>query len=361
MKTTHVAILVGLAMAASACGSSSTSPTTSTALGTPSLVSPAASASINATAQPITLTVANVSGASASATYTFEVASDSAFNTKVSTKTATSGSSGQTSVQADTLAAGATYYWHAKVTDGSSSGAFSNTNQFTIGATITIAAPVPVSPANGSASSGWPTMKVNNSVRTGPSGTLTYKFDVSTSSSFATIAFTATVAEGVGQTLFQPTPSQAATFGTTYYWRVTAIDATNGVSSAASTVQSFSYSSLAQGMASQQGFVLWPGVQPPVANFGSVKISAGWGLFTATSPIDGATVRSPTLEILRILDLLDRGMSGPAACDWLNANYGPTSALYYSGIEEGVIAFTYHYMAKNGANGEWELFFRIGA
>ena len=80
MKRTRVATLVGLvglAMAVGACSNSSSSPTTPTVtLGTPTLVSPAAFATISGTAQPITLTVTNVSGASASATYTFEVASD---------------------------------------------------------------------------------------------------------------------------------------------------------------------------------------------------------------------------------------------------------------------------------------------
>jgi hypothetical protein len=359
MKRTRALILVGLlglATAMVACGSSATSP--STTLGTPTPSSPASGATINGASQPITLTVTNASGASTSATYTFEVATDSAFAVKVSTKTATASSTGQTSVQIDTLTTNATYYWHARVQDGSNTGSYSTTSSFTLGAAVTVSAPTPVSPVDGSASGGWPILTVSNAARSGPTGALVYKFEIATSSAFTTIAVSATVVEGVGQTSFQPSASQAATMGATYYWRVTATDTTNNVSSAASTVRSFVFSSLAQSMAALQGLTLWPGAQPPSSTFGHVEISQGWDLFTRVSPLDGRTITSPTLEILRILDLLDRGMEPGTACSWLQANYG-TSALYYSDIVEGVIGFSYHYMAKT--NGQWELVFRIAA
>lgn len=360
MKRTRVGSLVGLiglAMAMAACNS--TSPTApSVTLGTPTPVSPAAGASFNGTAQPITLIVTNVSGASASVTYTFEVATDAAFAAKVSSKTVAAGTSGQTSVQADTLPANATYYWHARIQDGGSTGPFSTASAFTVGPAITISAPTPVSPADGTTAGGWPILTVANAVRTGPAGTLVYKFDIASTSAFTSLVISSTVNEGVGQTSFQPSANQTAAVGTTYYWRVTASDSTNNVSSAASAARSFVYNSLAQGMAALQGFTLWPGAQPPAGTFGHVKISIGWNLFTRVSPLDGRSITSPTLEILQILDLLDRGLDPGAACAWLGANYG-TSGLYYPDIVEGVIGFWYHYMAKT--NGEWELVFRIAA
>jgi hypothetical protein len=60
---------------------------------------------------------------------------------------------------------------------------------------------------------------------------------VSTSATFATIAATGTVAEGVNETDFAPAadlPIQS-----TLFWRVTAIDSANAISSPASTPQSF--------------------------------------------------------------------------------------------------------------------------
>jgi hypothetical protein len=360
MKRTRVATLaalVGLATIIAACRSTSPVAATTT-LGAPIPVSPASGASINGGAQPITLTVTNVAGASASATYTFEVATDAGFTAKVSTKTVPAGASGQTSAQADTLPTNATYYWHARVQDGGSSGSFSSASAFTVGSSVTISAPTPVSPADGVASAGWPTLTVSNAARSGPAGALAYKFEISTNSGFTTTVVSAIVNEGVGLTSFQPPANQAAPLGTTYYWRVTATDTTNSVSSSPSTTRRFVFSSLAQGMAVLQGFTLWPGAQPPAGTFGHVQISKGWDLFTRTSPIDGTSVTSPTLENLQILDLLDRGMDPAAACSWLGANY-PTSSLYYPGIVEGVIGFWYNYMART--NGQWELVFRVGA
>ena len=110
-------------------------------------------------------------------------------------------------------------------------------------------------------------------------------------------------------------------------------------------------------MAELQGLTLWPGIKPSNPP-GLAKIGTGWELFTKVSPLDGRLVTSPTIENLRILDLIDRGMDPASACTWLEQSYGPTSALYYPYIVEGVIGFSYTYMAKS--NGQWDLVFRIG-
>lgn len=354
MRLISLAGVLVLAAALAACSSSPASNTVT--LGAPTLVTPAAGASVAYTAQPITLTITNVSGVSASATYTFEVASDSSFSAIKSTKTAPANSSGQTSVQADSLAASTTYYWRARVTEGSNVGPNSTVNSFSVGSSVQITAPVPSSPANGAVTSGWPTLTVNNAVRTGPSGVITYRFEVSTSSSFSSVLISATVAEGVGQTSYQPSSSVSSTVGTTYYWRVTALDTANSATSASSTVMSFSYSSMAEAMAAIQKLTLWPSTKP-TGTYGHVKISRGWDYFVAVSPMSGETVASPTLEIIRLLDLLDRGYDPPSAITFLQGTYG-TTAAWYPDIVEGVIGFTYHYMAKT--NGEWELVFRSG-
>ena len=180
-------------------------------------MSPVAGASIAWSAQPITLVVTNISGTSSAATYLFEIATDSAFSNKVFTKTVPAGTSGQTSVQADTLSANTTYYWRARVQDGTTAGAYASFNLFTVGVGVSVSAPVPVSPANGYSSVGWPTLTVTNAARTGPTGVIVYKFEIASDSAFSSIVVSATVSEGSGQTSFQPSSSQNATVGTTMY------------------------------------------------------------------------------------------------------------------------------------------------
>src|SRR5262245_57274561 len=60
---------------------------------------------------------------------------------------------------------------------------------------VTLAAPAPVSPLTGATSAGWPTMTVTDSVQTGSSNPLVYRFDISTASTFAVIVATGVVPE----------------------------------------------------------------------------------------------------------------------------------------------------------------------
>ena len=205
----------------------------------PRPVAPANAATIPNLSQPVTLTVANaVVTKTGSTTYTFEVASDAAFTVKVQTKdNVAESSSGQTSVTLDALTAGKDYYWHARATAGGTTGVFSAVSKFTVGPAISISAPVPISPINGAATGARPAFRATNATRTGPAGPISYRFEVSASSAFASILATATVAEGINETGFIPTsdlPIQA-----TLYRRVTAIDGTNNISSPASAAQTF--------------------------------------------------------------------------------------------------------------------------
>ena len=75
------------------------------------------------------------------------------------------GPNGQTSLQLGTLPAGADYYWHVSA---GANGVFSTAFKFTIGPAIVISAPVPVTPLNGSTTTGWPAFTVNDAARTGP-------------------------------------------------------------------------------------------------------------------------------------------------------------------------------------------------
>jgi hypothetical protein len=205
-------------------------------------VSPANQAQIRNLDQPVTLVVANaVVTQAATATYTFEVATDAGFSNRVYTKSAVAaGSNGQTSLTIDRLAAGAAYYWRARAEGGGTAGLNSAAWQFTIAPAVVINAPTLVSPIANAATDARPALTVVNATRNGPVGPLTYRFDIATNPGFTPVAITATVPEGAVRTTYQPTTELPAE--TTIFWRVTAIDAANNISSPPSAAGSFATS-----------------------------------------------------------------------------------------------------------------------
>lgn len=209
---------------------------------TPQPVQPADRAQIANGSQPVSLVIKNatVTGTGAT-TYTFEVASDSGFTTKVQTKAdVAEGSGGQTSVTLDTLTPAATYYWHARAQRSGTTGVFGATRSFSIGAAVTIATPVPVAPADGAQTAQRPSFTVNDAAHTGPVGAITYRFDIATDAGFQTIVMSTTVAETQNQTTFTPTSDLGS--NQTYYWRVTALDQSNAAASAPSAALKFTTS-----------------------------------------------------------------------------------------------------------------------
>ena len=255
MKHRASAVLLGLSAlcaVAGACSSSSpvspSTPAAAVAVGdasatasvtTPRPLTPVTGAAIANLAQPVTLAVLNaIVTKPGGTTYTFEVATDAAFASKVQTKDGVvEGAGTQTTVALSVLAPAQDYYWRARATAGGTVGVFSNVFKFTIGPAISINAPVPISPIGGAGTGARPALRVTNATRTGPAGPISYRFEVSASSTFASIIATATVPEGVNETGFIPTadlPIQA-----TLFWRVTAIDPANNISSPATAAQSF--------------------------------------------------------------------------------------------------------------------------
>lgn len=208
----------------------------------PRPVSPASNSLINNQSQPVTLVVQNaVVTKPGDTSYTFEVATDSAFATRVQTKDGIAeGSGGTTSVRLDQLPAARDYYWHARATGGGTTGVFGSTSRFAIGPAIVINAPVAVGPLTGAATVASPLLTVSNATRTGPAGAITYRFEVAASASFAPVAVTGTVAEGPGgQTTFA---SPNLGVNRTYFWRATAVDQANAISSPPGAAQSFTTS-----------------------------------------------------------------------------------------------------------------------
>jgi len=359
LKTMNRTItLASVALVAAACSKSPASPTGNVTVTTPAQLAPANGANIANTSQPVTLTVSNafVTDPSAPILYTFEVSTDPAFGSKVQTKTASPGS-GQTSVTLDILAPGQSYFWHARVTGGDTSGTFSAAGKFTIGSSISLAAPNPVAPLTGATPSGWPTFVVTNSVKAGPVGAVSYKFEVSGSQSFTTVTLSQTVPETGTQTSFTPPLSTPVPAGSTLFWRATAIDASNGIVSSPSAPQSFVPSQLTsqQRIAFQLNYgSLWKGTQPPGTN-GHAVLGTNWDPATITS-FNGVTFSSPTLEELQEFDLIDRGMDPGDAVNWMNANGYPNSGLWVPGVI--VVGFPFEYMAF--IQGQWDLVVRSG-
>ena len=234
-------VSVGVAMIAMAgCARSSTQPSGASSVVAPRGVLPAPNATVRYIDQPVTLSISNaVVTEPAGTTYAFEVSTDTNFGAKVQTKAAIAeGASGQTSVKLDQLAGGADYYWHARASSGGTVGTFGTTYRFTVGPPIVINAPTGVSPAAGAGTVSMPTFTVTNAPKTGPAGPVTYRFEVSPSPAFSPNVLDVTVPEGGGgRTSLVANVELPAE--TTLYWRATAADVANGVSSPVSSTIAF--------------------------------------------------------------------------------------------------------------------------
>ena len=352
-----------------ACTSSSTQPSGGGASVTsPAAVSPSASAQLKFADQPVTLIVRNATVTQSSGTtYSFQVGADAAFASIVQTKDGvTESTSGQTSVKLDALAASKDYYWRARATANGTTGPYSAPFKFTMGAAVVLSAPSAIAPLTGAITNTRPTLRVNNTTRTGPAGPITYRFEVSTSSAFSPIVVSATTNEGISETDY--IINNDLTPGTTYYWRATALDTTNNVSSTPSPIQSFTPArSQAEALAAQVGITLWPGAAPTGqtghATMGDAgAFGAGWQPQTLYYAPTNTFFQSPDAEMLRIFDLLDRGMDPDSAIAWMNSNGYPTNALWYPPPEKAVIGLKYVYLASRGkvvVNSIWDVVVRV--
>jgi hypothetical protein len=362
-----VLAFVALVVAVGCTKSNSAGPSSS--IGAPLPLIPANGAAIKNADQPVTLTAQNaaISTPTAGTTYTFEIASDAAFATKMQTKAGVTEGTGQTTVKLDALPAGRDYYWHVLATSGSTTGIFGSPSKFTIGPAILINTPVPISPLTGQATDPRPALRVTNVGKTGPALAITYKFEIASNAAFNPLVATATVAEGINETGFIPTSDLP--INATFFWRATAIDAANGVTSAPSAVQSFTTNKPSQAatIAAQLGVPLWPGAQPPGsvghATMGNdAALGVGWAIQTLHYAPGNVNFQSPDIEMLRLFDLFDRGFDPDNAVAWMNSNGYPTNALWYPPPEKGVMGLKYVYIAARGkvsVNGIWDIVLRV--
>jgi len=227
--------------AGASCGTAAaTDAVTGVTLTSPTPVSPTVNQQFKFADQPLTLTVKNaVSTGITPLTYTFEVATDAAFASKVYSKDGVASGSGQTALKIDTLPGPGpkSYFWRARATSGAQAGPYSTGLGLGIGAAVTLATPVLAGPGAGTTVGGQPTLVVNNVQRTGSPGQIVYRFEVSTSSAFGSTVAVATVNEQGGGTT--STTINASLGNGNYFWRVQASDPANGITTAFSSVSPF--------------------------------------------------------------------------------------------------------------------------
>lgn len=191
----------------------------------PTLVNPIGGASVG-TLTP-TLTINNSTDPDGHAiVYDFQVSTSSSFSSITAQAASLAQGGGATTAWTvnTTLTNGTTYYWRARAYDGFLYSNYSTTGSFVVGTNTAPSVPVLASPATGSqVGTLTPTLTINNSTDA-EGNSITYDFQVSTSTSFSTIAAQATgVAQGAGgQTSW--IVSTNLTTGTTYHWRVRAYD-----------------------------------------------------------------------------------------------------------------------------------------
>ena len=211
-----------------------TDAVTGVTLTSPTAVTPTANQQFRNAEQPITLTVKNaVTSGTTPLTYTFEVATDAAFASKVYTKDGVAAGSGTTSLKIDKLTANKSYFWHARAAAGSQAGPYTEVRGFGIGPEVILAQPVNGDPQPNATVGEQPVLNVNNVGRSGPNGPIFYRFEIADTAAFSSLVYTATVAERTDRpfTSHDVTTKLAEK---TYFWRVIASDPSNGVTSAPS-------------------------------------------------------------------------------------------------------------------------------
>jgi len=243
-RAIHIACGVALLALSAACETSkSSTPTAPTVAGpipgvnisAPILLEPTQGFKFKESEQPIRLVIQNsTTNGVRPLTYTFEVSTDTGFNTKVFSRSSVAPGDGKTSVQIDKLEIGRSYYWRAWAADGANTGTTA-TASFEIYPKPSVNAPVAIAPINNELlTTTTPTIRVTNAQFVGPVGFLAYEFQVATDQAFTKLVTAGIVNEGAGQTSFNSTPLPN---GLTMYWRTRASD--RETTSAWSTVQTF--------------------------------------------------------------------------------------------------------------------------
>jgi len=227
LKITCGLLLLALGGCQTSKSSSPTAPTVAgpiagVTISAPVLLEPAQGFRFKESEQPIKLIVQNATTSGVRPlTYTFEVASDSGFSSKVFGRSGVAPGDGRTQVVIDRLEIGRTYYWRAWAEDGANTGEAA-TAGFEIFPRASVNPPQPASPVNNEqVPSTTPTIVAHNASTAGPVGFLAYEFQVAADQAFGHLVAAGVVNEGSGDTRFNSSPLPS---GTTFFWRVRAAD-----------------------------------------------------------------------------------------------------------------------------------------
>jgi hypothetical protein len=203
----------------------------------PKLLEPAQGFRFKESQQPIRLLIENATSTGVRPiSYTFEVATDTDFQTKVFARASVPpGDGGRTSVVVDPLDLGRAYYWRARAEDGANTGLYASA-QFEVLPKAQLNAPNAISPINNErVTSRRPTLAVANSDKNAAVGALSYDFQVATDQAFSAMVASGRTDEGSGQTTFVPGADLAVNLS--HYWRARSTD--GDTTSAWSTTQTF--------------------------------------------------------------------------------------------------------------------------
>ncbi len=227
-------------LASSAQTESVTDAVTGVTLTTPQLTTPTLNQQFKNSEQPLTLTIRNaVTTGTTALTYTFEVATDAGFASKVYSKSGVAGGSNNSTVLTiDKIGAARTYFWRARAASGDLAGPYTAPGSFTIGPEVILQQPVLGDPQPNATVGEQPTINVNTVQRTGPAGPVFYRFDISEVASFSPLVYSVTVAERTDLP-YTPHVVTIKLLEKTYFWRVMATDPANAVSSPFSATGQF--------------------------------------------------------------------------------------------------------------------------
>lgn len=192
---------------------------------------PANGAEIRHLDQPITVSVRNgITTGSSALSYTFEVARDAGFSDVVFTRGEVPAGNGTTSVTLARLAGSTTYHWRVRMSSGTGAGPTSATRSFVVGPEIVLGTPTLLSPLDGMRVSSPVALTVRNLDRSGPAGEITYVIQVAADAGFQSIAYSTDVTEQAGERtqVLASIPNLAD--GASYFWRATALDRANAIS-----------------------------------------------------------------------------------------------------------------------------------
>lgn len=190
----------------------------------PRTLEPSSGAKLKENQQPLRLMIENASTSGVRPmTYTFELATDSGFSTKLFARSGVQpGGDGRTAVQIDRLELGRGYHWRVRAEDGANTGPFV-TAQFEVLPRPSLGAPPLISPVgNAAVTSRRPTLVMGTASRNAAVGALSIEVEVAIDAAFTQKVSSGIVPESGGQTTFVPPNELLAS--RQHFWRARAFD-----------------------------------------------------------------------------------------------------------------------------------------